>query len=85
MSDPVTLTLSREEALVLFDLLSVSLKADPPLRLDDPAAQRVLWDLECMLEAVLDEPLRADYPATLARARAIVAGSEASVPSSREP
>ena len=36
---------------------------------EDQAEQRVLWDLEAMLEKALVAPLRADYADLLATAR----------------
>lgn len=67
----VTLSLSRDEALVLFEFLS-RFSDDNNLRIDHLAEARVLWDLCCMLEATLDEPLREDYLERLHRAREVV-------------
>jgi hypothetical protein len=39
---------------------------------DDQAEQRVLWDVECMLERVLWEPFSADYGSLLDAARSAV-------------
>ena len=68
MSD-VSLTLSADEALVLFDLLAERADADSPLHAPDPAAARVLDALEAALERVLVEPFDAWYPELVARAR----------------
>ena len=55
----ITLRLSGDEALVLFEWLT-SFNAGEP-RFDDQAEQRVLWDLEAGLERHLVSPLREDY------------------------
>ncbi len=72
---PVKLSLSRSEALVLFEFLS-RFSAQKTLEIQDPAEQRVLWDLQAELERVLSEPLARDYEARLQEARKEV-GDEA--------
>lgn len=65
----VAITLTRAEALVLFDLLarySQSERLEPV----DQAEQQVLWNLCALLERSLTEPLRPDYVELLAQARA---------------
>jgi hypothetical protein len=69
--DTVALELSSDEALVLFELIARLNKRDD-LSFDDQAEQRVLWDIEAMLERELGAPLRADYSQLLADARARV-------------
>ena len=64
----VTLQLSRDEALVLFEWVSRFNKTRAPA-LEDQAEERVLWDLESRLESVLAEPFRKDYAEALASAR----------------
>lgn len=64
----VTLDLSEYEALVLFEFLS-RFSNDKDLRIDDQAEARVLWDLCCVLETQLVEPLREDYSELLRKAR----------------
>ncbi len=69
MSDPVdNIGLSRDVALVLFELLS---RAAPTgvIRPVDSAEQRALWDLEAELERLLPEPLLANYTELLEAAR----------------
>lgn len=76
MSDPdISVTLSRAEALVLFEWLA---RFNKTCRSDfeDQAEQRVLWDLEAMLEATLVEPLDSRYADLLAAARARVRDRE---------
>jgi hypothetical protein len=69
MSEPSDdLRLSRDAALVLFDMLS---RAGPTgaVRPVDSAEQRVLWDLEAELERLLPEPFLKNHDELLAAAR----------------
>jgi hypothetical protein len=72
MSEPtIRVELSAAEALVLFEWVArfnKTRRAD----FEDGAEERVLWDLEAMLEAVLVEPLASTYDDLLALARAQV-------------
>lgn len=57
--DSIQVTLSRQEALVLFEwLASLDEKATVPL---DEAEQRVVWRVEGQLESLLTEVVEADY------------------------
>lgn len=67
----VTLELTNEEALVLFDWLARSTGGKPAAFVDQ-AEQRVLWDIESMLESVLVAPISPDYNSQLAAAREAV-------------
>ena len=69
MEKPITIALTRDEAVVLFDWLARTSKADEPARFVDQAEQRVLWDLEAALESNLLEPLQSDYRLLVASAR----------------
>lgn len=71
----VQLELSRDEAIVLFEWLMRFNKSDGA-RFEDQAEQRVLWDLEAMLESRLVEPFEPNYSDLLARARLSVRDSE---------
>ena len=67
-SDQVAVTLSKAEALVLFELCWRS--DDPQIAGQLDAAERVALDaLGCALESVLVEPFRGDYPQILEQAR----------------
>jgi hypothetical protein len=70
----VTLELTADEALVLFDWLARASDAGHPVPFVDHAEQRVLWDIECMLERVLVEPFSADYALLLEAARSRIRG-----------
>ncbi|HEU0240543.1 MAG TPA: hypothetical protein VFR11_14880 [Micromonosporaceae bacterium] len=65
----VTVTLSKDEALVLFELLHRWEDAntiDPVLL---PGEQTALWNLSCALERVLSEPFAHNYNTLIAGAR----------------
>lgn len=72
----VGVELSTDEALVLFDWLARTSDNGAPVAFTDAAEQRVLWNLECLLERVLVEPLSADYIALVQEARRAVVGDE---------
>ena len=67
----VELTLSHDEALVFFDWLARFNSAEEKY-LADQAEERVLWDLEAMLESVLVELLDPNYKQLVEKARAAV-------------
>lgn len=70
-SKRVNIELTSDEALVLYDwLMRFNQQADTGFA--DQAEERVLFDLEAMLEEVLVTPVQSDYPALLAQARSNV-------------
>lgn len=71
MAKPVTLTLSRDEAIVLFEWLH-RFNAEEGHRFEDQAEERVLWNLEASLESTLVEPFKPEYDEILAAARSRV-------------
>jgi len=75
MREEITVTLSREQALVLFDFLSRFTDAEH-LSIEDQAETRVLWDLLADLETVLDEPFQENYAELLSKARIGVRDTE---------
>jgi hypothetical protein len=72
MSDTITLTLSKDESLVLFELLSRFSGSDDAnvMRLDDESEGVVLQNLTCELERQLVEPFQPNYSRLLDDARA---------------
>ncbi len=70
-NDKVRLEFSREEAIVFFEWLSRFNKVEDA-GFEDQAEQRVLWDIEAMLESNLAEPFGPNYEERLAAARAKV-------------
>ena len=65
----VTIKLTADEALVMFDWLARTSAAAEPAPFVDQAEQRVLWNVECELERVLAQPFSDDYAALLASSR----------------
>ena len=59
--DGVTLQLSDDEALVLFEWLSRMDNEDALTSLANRSEQRVLWDVVAMLEPQIDDLFRPDY------------------------
>ena len=76
VANEISFELSRDQALVLFEWLARTGSAGEPVAFQDQAEQRVLWDLESALEAVLPESLSPDYRASLEAAREMVRDSE---------
>jgi hypothetical protein len=64
----VRLDLTSDEALVLFEFLSRFNDSDK-LSLEDPAEQRALEHLHCLLEKQLVEPIDPNYQELLRQAR----------------
>ncbi len=71
----MTLELSQEQALVLFEWLANFNKSEGR-HFNDQAEERVLWDIEAMLESALVEPFDPRYVELLAKARAAVRDAE---------
>jgi hypothetical protein len=70
-SKRVKIELTSDEALVLYDWLTrFNQRADTGFV--DQAEERVLFDLEAMLEKTLVAPLQSDYADVLAQARSNV-------------
>jgi hypothetical protein len=70
-SKSVKIELTSDAALVLYDWLT-RLNQREETDFVDQAEERVLFDLEAMLEKVLVAPLHSDYAALLAQARSHV-------------
>lgn len=64
----VAITLAKDEALVLFDLLW-GLGDEPVVTIRDQADRVALWPLVCLLERELAEPFRAEYGELVAAAK----------------
>jgi hypothetical protein len=76
MTETVTLALSRDEALVLFDWIA-RFNSQSGRTFDDQAEERVLWNVEAMLESRLTEPFDPNYKQLLQGARSRVRDAEA--------
>jgi hypothetical protein len=68
MTDTVRLELTKQEAIVLFELLSRYSNTDV-LNIEDQAEQRALWNVCCLLESVLAEPFHPSYGEILSDVR----------------
>ena len=69
--ESISLRLDKHQALVLFELLWRHSETER-LSIEDPAEERVLWDLCADLERQLVEPFEPDYRDLLEEARAKV-------------
>lgn len=67
-TDTVTLSLTADEALVLFAFLTRYTESDQ-LETVDQAEQRALWNLCALFERALVQPFDPDYTDQLAAAR----------------
>lgn len=68
----VSIELSKEQAIVFFEFLGRINKNDDLTKFEDESEQRVLWDIECILEKELGEPFQTDYRDIVKKAREIV-------------
>ncbi|MBX3204730.1 MAG: hypothetical protein KF764_06660 [Labilithrix sp.] len=71
MSKPVTIELTGDEALVLFEWLA---KLDEAKLVCGEAEKRILWGVEAALERVLVEPLAKNYGELVEQARQRIIG-----------
>ena len=69
----ITLELSPQEAVVLFEFLS-RFTDYGKLEIEDQSEERVLWNVSSLLESTLDELFAQNYDVLLAEARAGCAG-----------
>lgn len=69
--DGITLEVTKQEALVLFEWLA---KVEPmgTTVFQHPSEEKVLWKLQGQLESTLQEPLTANYAELVAQARSAV-------------
>jgi len=58
--ESITITLTRDEALVLNDLLS-DFRDEPAVTIAHPAQRRALWNLACLLDKALPDVFAPDY------------------------
>lgn len=66
--EDVKITITKDEALVLFDFLSRFSNTDV-LTIQDQAEKRALWNLTCVFERVLVEPFSTEWPSIIKAAR----------------
>ncbi|WP_196890306.1 hypothetical protein [Aureivirga sp. CE67] len=68
----LNIQLTKEEAIVFFEFLSRFNEKDNSNIFEDQSEQKVLWDIECILEKKLNEPFQSDYEEIVKKARVIV-------------
>lgn len=68
-NNQMNIVLTKNEALVLFEFLSRFNESDKKELFEDQAEERVLWDIEALLERQLTEPFRTDYSEIIKQAR----------------
>ena len=68
-SKNVNIQLTKDEAIVLFEFLGRFNERTDSDRFEDQSEERVLCDIECILEKELSEPFQADYQEIVKRAR----------------
>ena len=73
--DTVAVQLSPDEALVLFAFCTRFTNEDA-LTIEHPGEQAALWNLCAVLETLLVEPFKEEYPELLAAARGRLAQQE---------
>ncbi len=61
MAEKVTIELSKDEALVLFDFLGRFNQNSNESVFEHEAEQKALWNVEALLEKVLAEPFMPNY------------------------
>jgi hypothetical protein len=67
-NEDVTVTLTADEAVVLFEFLQRFSTTDK-LTIEDQAEERALWNLCCVFEKTLVVPFEASYQEALTAAR----------------
>ena len=64
----VNLTLSKDEALVLFEFLS-RFSDEEKLEIKGKSEEQVLWNVQASLEKLLSEPFGKEYSSLIEKAR----------------
>ncbi len=64
----VTLSLKKEEALVLFEMLA-DVKQESAVPIRDVAERQAIWNLVCLFESALVEPFMPNYNAIVEEAK----------------
>jgi len=68
-SNEITIKLTKDEALVLFELLSRFSENDNKEIFQDAAEEKALWVIEEQLEKILVEPFKPNYQDIIQEAR----------------
>lgn len=75
-SNQLNIELTKDEAIVLFEFLGRFNEKEDDSLFEDQSEQRVLWNIECILEKKLSEPFNKDYNDILKLARENVRDNE---------
>ncbi len=75
MEEPIKLLLTKDESIVLFEILSRFGENDT-LTIEDQSESKVLWNIHCNLEKILVEPFQENYVEKLIEARSNVRDKE---------
>ena len=68
-NNKLSLELTKNEALVLFEFLHRFNEIEKKDLFVDQAEERIMWDLEALLEKQLTEPFKNDYKELVRKAR----------------
>lgn len=68
----INIKLNKDEALVLFDFLSRLSDKDQSNLFEDHAEEKILWNIESVLQSILVEPFQKEYKDILEKSRKIV-------------
>ena len=69
MKDKLSLNLTKNEALVLFDFLSRFNQSENNIIFEDKAEQKIFWTIEALLEKQLTETFLPNYKDIITEAR----------------
>ena len=69
MKDELSINLTKNEALVLFDFLSRFNQSENNGIFEDKAEQKIFWTIEALLEKQLTEPFLPNYKDIICDAR----------------
>ena len=72
----INIDLTKDEAIVLFEFIGRFNEIENNSNFEDQSEQRVLWNIECILEKKLSEPFRKDYSNIVKLARKNVRDKE---------
>lgn len=68
-NNEITIKLTKDESLVLFEFLSRFNQTNHPEIFEDQSEQKTLWTIEGQLEKILVEPFQSDYLDIIKEAR----------------
>ena len=72
----INIEITKNEAIVLFDFLARFNEIEENPVFVDQSEQRILWNLECILETKIEESFGSDYEKLVKQAREIIRDKE---------